>query len=926
MWDIYDVHSKRVLEKQTREKFARTGNPKDKAHFGCIFDICVEKNSELPDGDPNKKFKGRVVFEGCHVKDEANNWAIFSEIASCPATMQAAKAADAYGLVDGHGVQCADGESAYTQAKFIGTPTWITIRDRDRWPDFWFHDGAKRQKPKFEDPCCRLKKALYGHPDSGGYWEQHCEKQLTRDDVGFVAVHETWKSVFWHPRLSLMLVVYVDDFKLSGPKKNLAEGWTLIGRGITMGSSGPVGRYLGCHHDEASSTAPPNFNPRCGWSAEHPPKKPEPDCFFGKTKFPEHDAALKQGGEEDLKTDSTVEALLSAVPAADANSAIVGNRFPGLQPNSTGRNQGGVPPVHFMKYNMQDFMKSCVDRYIELGGNRIKEKLKVVDTPFLDESKPEFDENPIKGDNGEVIETKPGVLGDIACAVLMKVLYGARMARYDLIRAVGALASRITKWTYLCDRKLHRLMCYINSTTDLSMYAWIGDAIENLELVLFCDADLAGDRTDSKSTTGVFLCILGPRSFVPLTGISKKQTSISRSTPEAEIVALAHGLFKEAIPAIELWSRVLGKKIRIRVLEDNEAACRVIITGKNPSMRHMSRTQRIDISSINDVYSKGEFMFVNCPTEYQAADIFTKYIIDKIVWNRNLMLIGHFRPGYLKSLGATNACPVIKLDLSLVESNDGSFHCAVADLPDASELNDKFINAVRNTNVLPEHQCLISSNGPVDRTLVEFCCGPNSRLGRSYECSKGCRVIRITEELNANSVQGKFLSAKGMCSRRGLLFGSIPCTGGCPFNSINERTEQGKANIRRHIANMLPLLRTFEKLCALADRCDNFICLEWPAGCAYWKRKDVQRLIETYNLTVVKFNGCRLKLTDSSGNLLAKPWKLATNCPGIIKRFTGLKCLRDHEHGENNGKTLKETENYTYDFVRLIHEGFSASL
>ena len=112
----YDVHSKRVLEKQAREKFARTGDPKDKAHFGCIFDICVEKNSELPDGDPNKKFKGRVVFEGCHVKDEANNWAIFSEIASCPATMQAAKAADAYGLLDGHGVQCADGESAYTQA------------------------------------------------------------------------------------------------------------------------------------------------------------------------------------------------------------------------------------------------------------------------------------------------------------------------------------------------------------------------------------------------------------------------------------------------------------------------------------------------------------------------------------------------------------------------------------------------------------------------------------------------------------------------------------------------------------------------------------------------------------------------------------------------------------------------------------------
>ena len=87
-------------------------------HIGRVFDICVEKNSELPDGDPKKKFKGRVVFEGCNVRDEDNNWAIFSEIASCPATMEAGKAADAYGLFPGHDVQCADGESAYTQARW----------------------------------------------------------------------------------------------------------------------------------------------------------------------------------------------------------------------------------------------------------------------------------------------------------------------------------------------------------------------------------------------------------------------------------------------------------------------------------------------------------------------------------------------------------------------------------------------------------------------------------------------------------------------------------------------------------------------------------------------------------------------------------------------------------------------------------------
>ena len=46
-------------------------------HFGRVFDICVEKGSEPPEGDPKRKFKGRAVFGGDTVRDEAGNWAIF---------------------------------------------------------------------------------------------------------------------------------------------------------------------------------------------------------------------------------------------------------------------------------------------------------------------------------------------------------------------------------------------------------------------------------------------------------------------------------------------------------------------------------------------------------------------------------------------------------------------------------------------------------------------------------------------------------------------------------------------------------------------------------------------------------------------------------------------------------------------------------
>ena len=84
-----------------------------KAHIGRIFAVCVEKNSELPDSDPSRKFKGRVVFQGSNVKDENWDWAIFQELASCPATMEAAKAADAYGCCPGHIVETADAAQLY---------------------------------------------------------------------------------------------------------------------------------------------------------------------------------------------------------------------------------------------------------------------------------------------------------------------------------------------------------------------------------------------------------------------------------------------------------------------------------------------------------------------------------------------------------------------------------------------------------------------------------------------------------------------------------------------------------------------------------------------------------------------------------------------------------------------------------------------
>jgi hypothetical protein len=79
-----------------------------KAHVGLVFGICVEKGSELPEGSPGRKFKGRYVFQGNNVKDENWDVAVFNELSSAPASMAAAKAVDTFGLLSDHTIEQCD--------------------------------------------------------------------------------------------------------------------------------------------------------------------------------------------------------------------------------------------------------------------------------------------------------------------------------------------------------------------------------------------------------------------------------------------------------------------------------------------------------------------------------------------------------------------------------------------------------------------------------------------------------------------------------------------------------------------------------------------------------------------------------------------------------------------------------------------------
>ncbi|MFY9237268.1 MAG: reverse transcriptase domain-containing protein, partial [Roseovarius sp.] len=230
-WALETVQEKDEVIKQARRK-------KQKVHIGSLMTICSEKFAELE--EQFRVLKGRVVYRGDSAKDEEGAAAVYQNLSASPTSIRAMNANIAYGRVPGNKTTSADAVKAYVQATLNSEfPTWVQI-PKELQPEGW----------QYKRPVCRLMKALYGHPESGGHWERHLTKVIK--GLGGEPVPEHPGS-FWFPATRLLLTTYVDDFLLSGPAKHHASLWAALGDvkngGIEIEDIGDLSRFLGRHHD-----------------------------------------------------------------------------------------------------------------------------------------------------------------------------------------------------------------------------------------------------------------------------------------------------------------------------------------------------------------------------------------------------------------------------------------------------------------------------------------------------------------------------------------------------------------------------------------------------------------------------------------------------------------------------------------------------
>ena len=176
----------------------------------------------------------------------------------------------------------------------------------------------------------------------------------------------------------------------------------------------------------------------------------------------------------------------------------------------------------------------------------------------------------------------------------------------------------------------------------IRLVSWAGDSTDDIHLSLYTDADFASDVKASLSTTGASLKIEGPNTSFVLSALSKKQTAVCHSSTESEIVAADTSIRTVGIPTMILIDFVLNRGVKLHFYEDNRSAIKIIESGYSQTLRHISRTHRVNLAWLKDQLTKLNIDMKYITTERQAADIFTKHFTDRLKWYAALLAINHY--------------------------------------------------------------------------------------------------------------------------------------------------------------------------------------------------------------------------------------------------------------------------------------------
>ena len=238
----------------------------------------------------------------------------------------------------------------------------------------------------------------------------------------------------------------------------------------------------------------------------------------------------------------------------------------------------------------------------------------------------------------------------------MKCLHLARVGRPDILWSVNKLARSVTNWSGVCDKRLARLISYIHHTSEYRQHCHMGKHGSALSIGLFQDSDFAGHLEDSKSTSEGSYVSLKVEHSSPIVGCARNKRQYPTVPQDQKSFRWMLDCRMDGLPALDLWDVVMevlrssnntkpptnpatGNCSRnhttnahssqggsqLYIFENNEALIKIIIKGRSPTIRHVSRTHRVALDWLFDRITLDPKIQIKCvDTKKQLAEMLTK--------------------------------------------------------------------------------------------------------------------------------------------------------------------------------------------------------------------------------------------------------------------------------------------------------------
>jgi transposase InsO family protein len=193
-------------------------------------------------------------------------------------------------------------------------------------------------------------------------------------------------------------------------------------------------------------------------------------------------------------------------------------------------------------------------------------------------------------------------------------MYLAVSTRPDIAYTVGALARFMSQPTVSSMGAAKALLRYLAGTSGYRL-SFSGSSSGH-ELAIYTDSDYAACPDTRRSVSGFVITLNGGA----VDWRSKKQTTVTLSTTEAEYMAAA------AATREVLWFRQLSAALNLgvktfNIYGDNKSTLQLI---KNPILSHQSKHIDIACHFLRERAARGEVSFSYVPTDKMLADVFTK--------------------------------------------------------------------------------------------------------------------------------------------------------------------------------------------------------------------------------------------------------------------------------------------------------------